>query len=254
MLVTQKSENTMAAETATNVANRPTTHPLTALGMVLLIIVVEYIARHFVLFWFPVIGALRVNDMLVAGLAYLGLVTMTVPPERRTFAALTETIRAILTEARHWSVWLAAVAAFGAGMLALVDQWLWGSLTLPSVASPWRWEQVVFASAAPLLVSVSLLLMNGWVIPFAEEWLWRGKVQPQLIGTSGQVAGVLVSSVLFSLKHAIVDASLARLLALSAFGLVLGVLALRRGWRAAALAHALANTVATTLALLTGQV
>jgi membrane protease YdiL (CAAX protease family) len=177
-----------------------------------------------------------------------------VPAERRTFAALAETLRAILAEARQWPVWIAAVVALGASALALVDQQLWGEVTLPSVVSPWRWDSIVLASAAPLLVAVSMLLVNGWVIPFAEEWLWRGRIQPQLIGAGGQAVGLLVTSVLFSVKHAIIDASLARLLALLAFGLVMGLLALRQGWRAAALAHALANTLATALALTSGQV
>lgn len=58
------------------------------------------------------------------------------------------------------------------------------------------------------------------------------------------------SVLLFSLKHVIIDASLGRLLALTGFGLALGVLAARQGWRTSALAHALANIAATLLVLL----
>lgn len=105
-------------------------------------------------------------------------------------------------------------------------------------------------SAAPLLVTVSMLLMNGWVVPLAEEWLWRGRIQPALVGAGGQLAGLLATSLLFSLKHVLIDASLGRMLALTGFGLVMELLALRHGWRAAALAHAIANTFATTLTLL----
>lgn len=220
-----------------------------ALGLALLIVAVEYLARHFVLFWFPALGTLRVNDMLVTGIAYLGLVLATVPPERRTFAAIGATLRAILGEARRWQVWATAVAAVGTSMLALLDQRLWGGVTLPSLVSPWRWESTLFATAAPLLVTASLLIVNGVVVPFAEEWLWRGRIQPWLAATGGPLAGVLLSSILFSLKHAIVDASPARLLTLTAFGLVMGALAARKGWRASALAHAAANILATTLAL-----
>jgi membrane protease YdiL (CAAX protease family) len=246
-------ENGMLSGAGTALASRPTTHISGALGLAIAIVVVEYIARHFALFWLPTLGALRVNDMLVAGICYLGLVAATVPPERRALGALAQNVRAIFDEARGLPVWLGALAAIGAGVLVLLDQLLWGGVALPSVHSPWRWDLVLLAPAAPVLVAASMLLVNGWVIPFAEEWLWRGNMLPKLSGAIGQIAGLLVTSLLFSLKHALVDASLGRLLALTAFGLVMSVLALRRGWRASALAHALANTLATILALASGQ-
>lgn len=247
-------DHSLASAAAAAPRQRPATHVWGALGLALAIVVAEYIARHFALLWIPTIGALRVNDMLVAGLAYLGLVAASVPPKRRSFAALAENVRAILAEIRHWSISLGAIAAIGAGALALLDQWLWGGVALPSIVSPWRWDLVLLAPAARLLVAASMLLVNGWVIPFAEEWLWRGTIQPKLTGAGGQIVGLLATSILFSLKHALVDASLGRLLALAAFGLIMGILALRRGWRASALAHALANTAATVLALASGQI
>jgi membrane protease YdiL (CAAX protease family) len=231
-------------------ANKPVYGVVPALGLALLIVGVEYMARHFALLWFPAIGALRVNDMLVTGLAYLTLVAALVPAAQRTPSTLGATLRAVLAEGRHWQVWAAATAAIGSGFLVLADQRLWGGVSVPAVSSPWRWDGVLFASAAPLLVTVCLLLVNGWVVPLAEEWLWRGRIQPALVGAGGQLAGLLVTSVLFSLKHVLIDASLGRLLALTGFGLVMGLLALRRGWRASALAHAIANTFATALTLL----
>lgn len=231
-------------------ANTPVHGVAPALGLVLLIVGVEYLARHFALLWFPAIGALRVNDMLVTGLAYLALVAALVPREQRTLTVLGASVRAVLAEGRRWQVWAAAAAAVGTGLLVLLDQRLWGAVSVPAVSSPWRWEGVLFASAAPLLVPASLLLVNGWVVPLAEEWLWRGRIQPALVGAGGQLAGLLATSLLFSLKHALIDASLGRMLALTGFGLVMGLLALRHGWRAAALAHAIANTFATTLTLL----
>jgi hypothetical protein len=94
-----------------------------------------------------------------------------------------------------------------------------------------------------------LLLVNGVVIPVVEEWLWRGLVQPRFVGALGLLPGLFLTAVLFSLKHVVVDASPMRLLALTAFGLVMGVLAWRQGWRASALAHAVTNTAATIVAL-----
>jgi membrane protease YdiL (CAAX protease family) len=144
---------------------------------------------------------------------------------------------------------VAVVATLATTALATVDALLWGGVRLPSATSPWRSELRLLVDAAPVLVPASLLLVNGLIIPFVEEWLWRGLVQPRLAGALGLLPGLLLTAALFSFKHAVVDASLARLLALTAFGLVLGVLAARRGWRASALAHAVTNTTATVLTL-----
>lgn len=228
---------------------RPHSQAAAALGLAALIVAVEYLARRFALFWFPTIGAIRVNDMLAAGLAYLGLALALAPPGRRSPSAIGATLRGALAEARSWQVWAAAAAAVGTSALALADLALWGGVTLPSAASPWRWEGALLEGAAPALVAASMLAVNGALIPFAEEWLWRGRIQPLLAEAAGPAAGLVLSSALFSLKHAIVDASLGRLLTLTAFGLVMGALAARRGWRASAVAHAAANLAATALAL-----
>lgn len=221
--------------------------------LVIIIIVTEYIARHFALFWLPVLGALRVNDMLMTGLAYSLLVWLTIPHEKRSLAAIWRTVREIVSFARDWRVWLAAFLALVATLVSIVDMLLWGGVQLPSLSSPWHWDATLLQPLAPLLVSVSMLLVNGVVIPFAEEWLWRGLIQPRFIGMLGFVPGLLLTAVLFSLKHAIIDASLGRLLTLTVLGLIVGWLAARRGWRASALAHALVNTVATMLTLIINQ-
>lgn len=245
----------MAQTTTVGVSRRPTDQVLQALGLAALIVGVEYLARHVVLFWFPALGAWLVNDMLVTGLCYVGLVWLTLAPGQRDRGRIGRTLREIVAGARTWQVWAAAViAALGAILLSLVDQVLWGAIQLPSLISPWRWETTLLEGAAPLLVPVALLLVNGGVIPVAEEWLWRGLIQPRLIGALGSVAGVLLTAVLFSLKHVIVDASLGRLLALTGFGLMLGLLAARQGWRASALAHALANSALSLLTLLSSGV
>jgi membrane protease YdiL (CAAX protease family) len=242
---------TMYATTdTTNVPlNRQRPKLLPAVGLALMIIAVEYFTRHFALFWLPVLGALRVNDMLLSGIGYLGLVWLTAPPAQRSLAALRRTVREIVSYIHDRQVLAAAALAIAAGWLILVDHLLWGGVELASAISPWRWETTVLQPAAPVLVVASLLLFNGVVVPFAEEWLWRGRIQPRVVGALGFVPGLLSTALLFSLKHAIIDASLGRLLMLTVFGVVMGVLASRRGWRASALAHALANTVATIVAL-----
>jgi hypothetical protein len=68
----------------------------------------------------------------------------------------------------------------------------------------------------------SALYVNGELVPVAEEWLWRGVVQPRFCRAFGAGAGMAVTAVLFSVKRAIVDASLGRLLAMIAAVIVLG--------------------------------
>ncbi|MCI0575811.1 MAG: hypothetical protein L0332_06410 [Chloroflexi bacterium] len=64
--------------------NRRALNLFAALGLASVIVATEYLTRHFVICWLPVLGKLRVNDMLVSGIGYLVLVWLTVPPERRT--------------------------------------------------------------------------------------------------------------------------------------------------------------------------
>lgn len=220
-----------------------------ALGLMAVIVASEYLSRHFVSLWLPVLGRPVVNDMLVSGTGYIMLVWLTIPSEKRNVAALREAVTEIWSFIRNQQVQVAIALALGAGWLAYVDRFLWGHFEFPSLTSPWQADATLFEPVGVVLSVVSLLLFNGLVVPFAEEWLWRGLLQPRMTSSLGSLTGLLVTSVLFSLKHVVVDASLGRLMTLTAFGIVMGVTASRRGWRAAALAHALANTVATILVL-----
>lgn len=91
---------------------------------------------------------------------------------------------------------------------------------------------------------MSLVCVNCALIPVAEEWLWRGVVQPRFVRALGRSGGIAFAAVLFSLKHALVDASLGRLLNLTAFGVV-GVVASRTSWRASAVSHVALNSLFT---------
>ena len=81
-----------------------------------------------------------------------------------------------------------------------------------------------------------------------------------LFFTVGQPFGTLndicigLTAILFSLKHALVDASLGRLLALIAFGVICGVVAQRDSWRRSAALHMVLNTIATIIGLLAGPI
>lgn len=188
--------------------------------------------------------------MLAGGLAYSALVWLTMPPAARTAAGMRQAAAAIVAWAKGREVQVAASLALGAGWLSYLDGWLWGGVVLPELTRPWRSDTVLAAPAGLLLAALSLLLVNGVAIPVAEEWLWRGLVQPVISAALGSLPGLLVTSLLFSAKHAIVDASLGRALTLTVFGLIMGHTARRYGWRAAAATHSLANLIATAFALI----
>ncbi len=111
---------------------------------------------------------------------------------------------------------------------------------------------VWWAGLAPILRVASAILVNGLFVPIAEEYLWRGLVQPRLIRVLPIPHAIGLTAVLFSLKHVIVDASLGRLLALTAFGIICGVVAHRDSWRRSAALHMVANTVVTVIGLALG--
>jgi membrane protease YdiL (CAAX protease family) len=231
-----------------------------ALGLAGLIIVAEYLARRVLAPSLPILGVPVVNDMLAAAICYGALVTLTASASSRSLAALGDALFGVGRQATRWLPWVGAIL-FLTAVLVLVplDRWLWGAVQLPSFTAPAS-TIVLFADAATPLAIVSLLLVNGVVIPLAEERLWRGLIQPRLRLSWGVVPGLLVTAVLFSLKHVIVDASPGRLMALTAGGLVLGVVAFRSvhsegdrgGWRASAISHMVGNLVATGLALAAG--
>lgn len=245
-------------------ANTPAVGGLTgmALGLAVVVVATEYLARRVVAPSLPVVGAPVVNDMLAAAVAYGLLVTVVTPSPLRSPAGLGEALRGVARQMIRWLPWLGGVL-FLVGVLAVapLDAWLWGDVRLPGFTAPAS-SIVLFASAGPLLATVSLLLVNGVVIPLAEERLWRGSIQPNLRLACGVIPGLLATAVLFSLKHAIVDGSLGRLLALTVGGLVLGLVAyrastaagVRTGWQASAVSHMVGNLVATGVALAYGAI
>jgi membrane protease YdiL (CAAX protease family) len=101
-----------------------------------------------------------------------------------------------------WAIAHVDAALFGANEAATA------ALTGAIEATPW---------AVPVL-----LVGNGVVGPAAEERVWRGVAQTDLVDRWGVVAGIVVTAVLFSLKHAVVDASLGRLFTIIALGLIWG--------------------------------
>lgn len=231
-----------------------------ALGLAVIIIVAEYLARRVLAPSFPAVGSPTVTDMLLAAACYGLLVTFTAPPEARSPAALGRALRTVLARARSWLPWVGGVLFLLAVMfLALLDRALWGGVELRSFSLPPS-ETVLVPGLARPLALLALLVVNGVVIPLAEERLWRGLIQPRLFVAWGLPAALIVTSTLFSLKHVLVDASLGRFLAIVVGGLILGFVAHRaggsdggrNGWQTSAVSHMVANIVATCIAVAAG--
>lgn len=224
-----------------------------AIAWVILIIVAEYIARRFVAHWLPILAAAPVNDMLSFILCYVPLVWFSVPKAQRNLRCISQVVHNILTQAKTWIPWVGAlVILISIFLLAPIDQRLWGSVRLPSWQSPYL-GSVLFPQLAPVLTMISLLLVNGIFVPLVEEWLWRGLIQPRFVERLGLASGLLLTAFLFSLKHVIVDASLGRFLTLTGFGVVVGIIAHRKGWESAALTHTLVNIISTVLFLVSSR-
>lgn len=227
-----------------------------ALGIVVLVTAVEYLFRHYVLFWLPRIGSLRVNDMLSLAVAYALLIGgfgfVLRVDWREEWAGIRKQIGDLLMT---WGYvgWIVAMV-LSIRVLPMLDRLFWGNVGLPSFISPYRNSMVWLAGLALLLKIVSVIAINGLFIPVTEEFLWRGLVQPRLAHVVAAPIAIGVTGVLFSLKHVIVDASLSRFLTIVAFGLITGALAQRKSWHASAALHMFINTVSSITALVLGQI
>jgi membrane protease YdiL (CAAX protease family) len=153
-------------------------------------------------------------------------------------------------DAQDWEYrWTVTAVAFGAlagfiayGVMwgtALVDQAIWG--VPPAV--PAGFAEALQGGA---WVAVVMLAANGIAGPIGEELAWRGVVQTALLRVWGPVAAIVVTGVLFALKHVALDGSLARITTLVMLGLVLGLVRHRWGTGSSTVAHVVANLLATS--------
>ncbi len=225
-----------------------------ALAVVGLVTGGEYFFRHYVLFWLPIFGTLLVNDMLALFLCYsllsvsIGLLMQV--NWQQELAGIGQCLREGLTS-WNFTFWVLALV-LSVWALSRLDRLLWGAIELPMLVSSYRNSTVWLAKFAPALKAASLILVNGLFTPIAEEYLWRGLVQARLIRILPAPVAIGLTALLFSLKHAVVDASLGRFLALIAFGAICGVVAQRDSWRRSAALHLVVNTIVTSIGLIFG--
>jgi membrane protease YdiL (CAAX protease family) len=225
-----------------------------ALAVISLVIVGEYFFRHYVLFWMPTIGTLPVNDMISLFLVYflllagIGMVMQT--NWQQELAGIWQAVR---ESARSWNatIWL-ILLVLSIVILPFFDKLLWGRFTLPMLVSSYRSSTVWLSNLAPILKPAALIFVNGVFVPIAEEFLWREIVQARLLRILPAPLAIGITSVLFSFKHVLVDASWGRFLTLAAFGIICGVAARQKGWRSSAALHIFINTITTVVGLVMG--
>ena len=225
-----------------------------ALAVIGLVIAGEYFFRHYVLFWMPTIGSLRVNDMISLFLVYFLLLAGIGKVKKTNWQQdLAGIWQAVQESARSWNstFWL-ILLVLSIVILPFFDKLFWGRFALPMVVSSHRNPTVWLGDLAPIMKALSLILVNGVFVPIAEEYLWRGIAQARLLRILPSALAIGMTSVLFSFKHVLVDASWGRFLTLAAFGIICGVVARQKDWRSSAAFHIFINTIATVMGLVLG--
>ena len=227
-----------------------------AFGLVGLIVGTEYVCRHYLMFWPPTIGTLRVNDMLSLVCAYsvlaggLGWVMGVDWLEELT--GVGQALRDCVTSSRYTG-WIVA-SALCLALFPILDRLVWAGMHLPMLTSSARNSTVWLSTFAPVLKATSLIFVNGLFVPVAEEFLWRGFVQTQLARATSVPLAIGITAVCFSLKHVLVDASFGRALTITALGIIFGISAHRKSWRASAALHIIINTLSSITALVLGLI
>jgi len=247
-----KTANATAEYIFPNAKRKPFNNLAVALCIAILTIICEYGFRHYVMFWFPVISSLRVNDMISLFFAYTlivgGFVLIKQLDWRKVLKEILQALK-YLVISRNGAVWL-LIMVFSFEGFGFIDRIFLAKYTLPMYLSTFQNSIVWLVGLAPFLNAISLLLINGLLVPIAEEFLWRGLVQVYLTRLLSPILSIGITAVLFSFKHVLVDASFGRFLSIIAFGVVCGILAYRKGWETSAALHMLINTLFTIAGLI----
>jgi membrane protease YdiL (CAAX protease family) len=227
-----------------------------AFVLVGLIVGIEYVCRHYLMFWLPTIGTLRVNDMLSLVCAYSvlagGLGFLTGVDWIEELASVGQALRHCVTS---WSYtgWIVATA-LSLGLFPILDRLVWAGMHLPMLTSSARNSTVWLPTFAPVLKATSFIFVNGLFVPVGEEFLWRGFVQSRLARAISAPLAIGITAACFSLKHVLVDASFDRALTIMALGIIFGILAHRKSWRASAALHIFMNMLSSITALVLGLI
>ncbi|WP_459193792.1 CPBP family intramembrane glutamic endopeptidase [Halosimplex sp. J119] len=216
-------------------------------GAMVLWVVVEAILRwELVAVLTDVVESGRGADMLLVGVGFPLLAVAIAWLGRR---------RGIDLEDWDYDLSLRAVGAGIGGVIAYFVALVAAVLAItaifgqPDTTAP---TAVVEPGAATWVLAV-LFVVNGIVVPLAEELAWRGVIQTALMRSYGVLAGSAVAAAGFVLKHVIVDggASPVRLASLIILAVIFSALRARWGTASSTVAHLGANLLATGLAIAT---
>ncbi len=225
-----------------------------ALSVVCATMAGEYFFRRYVMFWLPTIGNLKVNDMISSLIVYILLMLVCGLATHTNWKLELKGVGLSLLDlikTRQYVPWL-LLLALSAALLPL-DRLLWGSVKfMPWFVSSYQNSVRWFVAQAPIIKVVAFVSVNGFFVPVAEEFLWRGIVQVRLLRILPAQLAIGITAVFFSFKHVLVDDSFGRFLFIIAFGVICGIVAKRKSWRASASVHIFTNTVGTVVALAMG--
>ena len=88
---------------------------------------------------------------------------------------------------------------------------------------------------------------HGIIAPITEELAWRGITQSALTKAEGASIGIVVTAIVFTTKHALVDMSLSRVPTVLVLALVLGIVRHQWGTTASTVTHAFVNLTSVAL-------
>jgi membrane protease YdiL (CAAX protease family) len=234
---------------------------LTALVLVVVVTGAEFLTRRYLIFLLPPLGIYRNNDFIALALIYLLIVIIMTNTRggrlgRLTIGDFKAFLARLFSDKKFASMFTILFVGFSLSIAVgtALDSLIFGKLT-PVAFNPIpvhvRAENPT--SIAIVAMAVLAIVVNGFWVPLAEEMVWRGAIYGNLKPSLGIWLSVIVAAVFFSLKHAAVDLSLARVLMVLLFGFWLAAIREYAGLAGAALAHITANTTATALALILGR-
>jgi hypothetical protein len=122
-----------------------------AFALASLIVGTEYVSRHYLMFWLPTIGTLRVNDMLSLVCAYSvlagGLGFLMGVDWIEELAGVVRALRDCVTSSRYTG-WIVATV-LSLGLFSILDRVLWAGIQLPMLTSSTRNSTVWLPTFAP---------------------------------------------------------------------------------------------------------
>lgn len=124
--------------------------------------------------------------------------------------------------------------------ISRIDEWLVGP-------EP---DMAIGLKEAGLTIAALFLVVNGFLVPVVEEYVWRGMIQQHFRRAWGPVWAIVATAFLFTGKHIAADWYYGRTVQLLVFSFVACYVGSRWGTGASTITHFLANTASTLFFIL----